>query len=111
PHHAWEARNMEVYAAMIHRMDTGIGRIIDKLEKDGELDNTLIMFLQDNGACAEGIARENRTDYPTDLKPMGPNELQTKIWPPMQTRDGRPVKTGPEVMPGPADTYTAYGED
>lgn len=111
PHHAWEARNMEVYAAMIHRMDTGIGRIIDKLEKEGELDNTLIMFMQDNGACAEGIARENRTDYPTDLKPMGPDEFQTKIWPPMQTRDGRPVRTGPDTMPGPADTYTAYGED
>jgi arylsulfatase len=40
---------------------------------------------------------------------MAPDELQKKIWPPMQTRDGRPVRTGPEVMPGPEDTYVAYG--
>ena len=41
---------------------------------------------------------------------MRPDDLQPKIWPPMQTRDGRPVRTGPEAMPGPADTYVAYGK-
>lgn len=42
-------------------------------------------------------------------KPFGPNDLQTKIWPPMQTRDGRWVRTGPETMPGGEDTFVAYG--
>jgi arylsulfatase A-like enzyme len=42
---------MAVYAAMIDRMDQNIGRIIDALEASGNLDNTLIMFLIDNGAC------------------------------------------------------------
>lgn len=44
---------MAVYAAMVHRMDYNIGRIVDHLESTGELDNTLIVFLNDNGACAE----------------------------------------------------------
>lgn len=107
---AWEARTMETYAAMVHRMDTGVGRIVEKLKSDGLLDNTLIMYMQDNGGCAETIGRENTAKY-ADYKPMGPNDLQKKIWPPMQTRDGRPVKTGTDVMAGGPDTYNSYGEN
>jgi arylsulfatase len=44
---------MAIYAAQIDRMDANIGRIIKKLEEMEILDNTLIMFLSDNGACAE----------------------------------------------------------
>ena len=106
----WEARNMEVYAAMIDSMDQGIGRIVEELKHQGELDNTLIFFLQDNGGCAEGYGRYSpKNGYATDLKVMGPNDLQRKIWPPMQTRDGRPLKTGPGVMAGPEDTFIGYG--
>jgi arylsulfatase len=47
------ARKMEVYAAMIDCMDQGIGRIVDALKKNGKLDNTLILFLSDNGGCDE----------------------------------------------------------
>lgn len=47
------ARRMAVYAAMVHRMDHAIGRVVADLTKLGELDNTLILFLSDNGACAE----------------------------------------------------------
>ena len=106
---AWEARCMEVYAAMIDSMDQGIGRIVAQLKQDGRLDNTLIFFLQDNGGCAEGMGRTANGPAPADLKPMNPDQLQPQIWPPMQTRDGRWVRTGPGVMPGPADTYIAYG--
>ncbi len=42
---------MAVFAAMIDRMDQNIGRVLDKLEEAGELENTLIMFLVDNGSC------------------------------------------------------------
>lgn len=48
----WDAR-MAVYAAQIDRMDQGIGKIIQTLETNGELDNTIILFLSDNGGCAE----------------------------------------------------------
>jgi arylsulfatase len=42
---------MAVFAAMIHRMDQNIGRVLQRLEEEGELDNTLVMFLVDNGSC------------------------------------------------------------
>ena len=107
---AWEARNMEVYAAMIDSMDQGIGRIVAEIARQGKSDKTLIMFLQDNGGCAEGYGRyAPRNGYRTDYKPMGPDEFQTKIWPPMQTRDGRPLRVGPGVMAGPEDTFIGYG--
>lgn len=47
----WESRRMAGYAGMIDRVDQELGRIVADLEKSGELDNTLIIFLSDNGAC------------------------------------------------------------
>jgi arylsulfatase len=115
-HKEWEIRCMEVYAAMIDNMDQGIGRIVDELKKQGTLDNTLIFFLQDNGGCAEGMGRganvtERWEKRVKDRTPMAPDELQPTLWPPMKTRDGRPVLGGPEVMPGPDGTYIAYGRN
>lgn len=50
-----EARVMAVYAAMIDRLDQNLGRLTGYLEETGELDNTLILFLSDNGASAEVV--------------------------------------------------------
>ena len=109
PHKEWERRNMEVYAAMVDSMDQGIGRIIEQVKKQGQFDNTLFFYLQDNGGCAEGYGRyAPKKPYP-EYKPMGPDQFQTKIWPPMQTRDGRAVRHGPGVMAGPEDTFIGYG--
>lgn len=47
------ARDMEVYAAMVDRLDQNVGRVIEELRRSGELDNTVIVFLADNGA--EGL--------------------------------------------------------
>ena len=55
---AW-SRKMAVYAAMVDRMDQGIGRLINALDQNGQLDNTLILFLSDNGGCAENISGRN----------------------------------------------------
>ncbi|AYC32772.1 arylsulfatase [Pseudomonas cavernae] len=44
------ARAMEVYAAMVERMDWNIGRVLDYLRQQGQLDNTFILFMSDNGA-------------------------------------------------------------
>ncbi len=49
-----ETLKMQIYAAMVDRMDQNVGRLLDKLRKQGRLENTLIMFASDNGACAEG---------------------------------------------------------
>jgi arylsulfatase len=50
-----EIRKMEVYAAMIDRMDQNIGRVLAKLNEIGKDENTLIMFVSDNGASAEMV--------------------------------------------------------
>ena len=111
----WELRCMEVYAAMIDNMDQGIGRIVDTLKQEKIFDNTLIIYLQDNGGCSEGIGRKARKksivrlDKPS-FPPMKDATLQLDMIP-KQTRDGYPVRMGPGVMPGPADTYVAYGEN
>lgn len=100
---------METYAAMVTRMDEGIGKVIEVLRASGRLDNTLIFYLQDNGACAEdwfGWETVHHRQYQS----MGRDELQPR-YRPLQTRDGRPVRTGCDVKPGPADTFTAYKEN
>jgi arylsulfatase len=100
-HKEWLLRCMEVYAAQIDRMDQGIGRILRTLEEQGELDNTLVIFLSDNGACAE--------DIPDDLTV---DELVNKLMIAKEhTRTGEPVHFGndPGVMPGPENTYQSYG--
>jgi arylsulfatase len=47
------ARRMAVFAAMVDRMDQNVGRVVMDLREHGQLDNTLLVFLSDNGACAE----------------------------------------------------------
>src|SRR5690606_12355070 len=47
------AQRMAVYAAMVERMDQNVGRLVESLRDSGELENTLIVFVSDNGACAE----------------------------------------------------------
>lgn len=71
---------MAIYAAQVHRMDREIGRVIDTLRRQGQLENTLILFLSDNGACAE-------------TGPLG--------------QDWRKGKGGPL---GTVDSYESYGQ-
>ena len=109
----WEIRLMEVYAAMVDRMDQGLGRIINALEERKMLENTLIIFIADNGGCAEGMGRKEGIQYkdsdPEILKPMKDSDLQMDMIP-KRTRDGVVMKQGTEVMPGGADTYNGYGK-
>ncbi|MBN2449878.1 MAG: arylsulfatase [Lentisphaeria bacterium] len=51
------AFRMAVYSAQIECMDRGIGRIVERLRETGQLERTLILFLSDNGGCAEEIHR------------------------------------------------------
>ena len=116
----WEARGMEVYAAMIDAMDQGVGRIIAELKRQGQFDNTAIFYLQDNGGCAELMGRAAqgpnaptqftaRPNKPT-FEPLAKDAQHYFASIPKQTRDGWPVIMGPGVMPGPADTFIAYGQ-
>lgn len=95
----WQARRMEVYAAQIEVMDRGIGRVVDALEERGELENTLILFLADNGACAEELV-------PGKAQWLLKAEVATEL-----TKDGKKVTLGnvPGVMPGDESSYQSYG--
>ena len=98
PDKDWFQRRMEVYAAQIDRMDQGIGRVVKALEETGQLDNTLLLFLADNGGCAEELR--------SPASAAQNSHISTAT-----TRDGRPVYRGndPEIMPGPETTYQSYG--
>ena len=72
-----------------------IGRITAALGEKGQLDNTLILFLQDNGGCAEGGGRGNqpnpRGEEPA-FDPLPPEAQHYFGSRPKQTRDGWPVR-------------------
>ena len=92
-HKDWEAAKMATYAAMVDRMDQGIGRVLDCLKRLDIEEDTLILFLSDNGGCAEFMAEEGWAQfYPTE------------------THNGIQVTMGnrPEIMPGGADTFQSY---
>jgi arylsulfatase len=90
----WEDARMAVYAAQIHCMDRNIGRAVRRLESLGVLDQTVILFMSDNGGSAEFLAEE------------GWRQREIPV-----TRDGRPVKVGnhPGLEPGPGTTFMSYG--
>jgi arylsulfatase A-like enzyme len=93
-HHDWEDARMATYAAQVDRMDQGIGRIVDALQRNGAREDTLLLFLSDNGGCAEFLREDGHLERPQS-----------------RTRDGRLVRPGnaPGTLPGPADTYMSYG--
>ncbi len=97
-HKEWQTCRMEVYAAQIDRMDQGIGRILETLKETGQWENTLILFLSDNGGSAE-------ERHPEDKEWISPYDGQ------LTTRDGKEVKFGndPSMMPGSEETYQSYG--
>lgn len=101
PDREWQVQRMQTYAAQVTEMDTAIGRVLEQIQANGEWDNTIIIFMSDNGACAEALPfnefeRFRRAD-----------NLVRRT-----TRDGRPVKLGndPTVPPGGEDTYASYGK-
>ena len=85
-----EANHMAAHAAMVDRMDQGIGRIIKKLKKAGELENTVIFFLSDNGASYE-------RGYPPGFDRPG------------NTRDGTQIDYDP-FLPGDELTWGYLGD-
>jgi len=95
PDKVWDAQAMTVHAAMLDAMDQGIGRIIKTLRQTGQLDNTLIVLLSDNGASAE-----NCTAY-------GPGFDR-----PNETRDGRKIAYDlkKQILPGDELSFASIGQ-
>jgi len=76
---SWDL-TMAVYAAMIDRMDQGIGRIMAKVRELGIEDNTLVLFLSDNGACAEDYRAFQSTAPDIPPGPMESYRTQQVPW-------------------------------
>ncbi len=91
----WQAERMAVYAAQIDCLDRNVGRILAALKKAGVEENTLILFLSDNGPSAEG----------------GPKGWWASRCTPSWRLDGGPVRFGndPSIIPGSGDTFASYG--
>ena len=96
PNQDWHDLRMAVYAAQIDRVDQGVGRILAKLQELGVEDNTLIMFMSDNGGCAEFLAEESNRPEPSQYS--------------MPNADGSEVTVGniPNLRPGPGTTFMSY---
>lgn len=62
PQREFQARKMEIHAAMISRMDTELARVLDQAKNAGDWENTLVVFLSDNGATAEIMIRGDLHD-------------------------------------------------
>ncbi len=67
---------MAVYAAQVECMDRGIGRVVAALERQGVLDNTLVLFLSDNGG--DGEDEEITKDIPPG--PKGGSHIYGRPW-------------------------------
>ena len=92
-HPQWQAARMAAYAAMVDRMDHSIGRLVATLRRSGRLENTLILFLSDNGGCAEFMAEDGWAKFYPD-----------------KHLDGRTIKPGnyTHLRPGGPLTFMSY---
>jgi arylsulfatase len=74
PAQEWDARAMAVHAAMVDRMDREVGKVMRSLEESGELGNTLILFLVDNGCSNESpqLFTAGENDRPAELRSGDP---------------------------------------
>lgn len=71
---ALSCRAMETYAAMVDQIDTNVGEVVKYLKQTGEYDNTFIVFMSDNGECADSCVSHCRTDVVT----QAPRELRER---------------------------------
>lgn len=110
----FEIRRMMVYAAMVSRMDMNVGRLVDYLTRTGQLDNTVILFLQDNGACAEDFLSKGRirmVPLPNgaSIGPMDDDEFIPDMIP-FKNRKGQDVWMGEGLVMGADTTWGSYGK-
>jgi arylsulfatase len=95
---AKSARDMEVYAAMVDYMDEQIARVFDLLEKNGEMENTLIVFFSDNGAngalptAYPGYTEEFQNSFDNSLENRGLSNSFIEMGPAWATASMSPMR-------------------
>ena len=90
-HREWHADRMAVYAAQVSAVDRGVGRLLRTLDQLGIRENTVVMFLSDNGASNE--------------------ELHPRSGARTVSLNSRPMRSGnhTSITPGASDTFASYG--
>lgn len=107
----WELRGMEVYAAMIDRMDQEIGKVLNELRAQDRYDNTLVLFCQDNGGCAEKFGRKPNPKWAKAAgEPLPDDHFFNQSGPPLRDRTTGKAHSGFPTMPGPPVSFVGYGE-
>ncbi|WP_291168037.1 arylsulfatase [Gimesia sp.] len=71
---------MAVYAAMVDRVDQNIGKLVNSLKSSGQYENTLILFLSDNGGCAEGGVLGRGEFYDIEKRNLDNSNSYGKAW-------------------------------
>ncbi|WP_197999965.1 arylsulfatase [Gimesia alba] len=101
PFQAWQAERMAVYAAQVKSIDRGLGQLLQTLKAAGAEKNTLVLFLSDNGAAPDGGLTPSQSGFGFSA------QSRNQMW----RKDGVLIKpgSGPNHLPGPADTFAAYG--
>ena len=77
---AKESLRMQIHAAMVDRVDQNVGRLLQQLEKNGQLDNTLVLFLVDNGASHENPTKRGPRDVDVPMGSVGSFEAIGQSW-------------------------------
>ena len=91
-HKPWEADRMAAFAGQVDSLDQSVGRVMDAIRRAGVEQNTLVMFLSDNGASDQAVAAVDKPG---------------QTW----RADGTPTRTGnrPDIPPGGPDTFVTAG--
>jgi len=95
----FQTHAMQVHAAQVDRLDQTIGALVDALKRTGQFDNTLVLFLSDNGASNELSGRAGTPDRPA----------QTRAGEAIQYCEG-PNSDCPYAQPGPETTFATIGQ-
>ena len=77
---AEEERKMQVYSAMVDRMDQNIGRVMDQLKANGKFNNTIIVFLSDNGGSREDVSGRKLNDPNKEIGEKGSYVAYERPW-------------------------------
>ncbi|AQQ09111.1 Arylsulfatase [Sedimentisphaera cyanobacteriorum] len=98
----WQAQRMQTYAAMVEELDRSVGKVLQAIKNNRKINNTLILFLSDNGGSAEGHLNDTIERL---------NSPWNSSFAPEKTPNGEPVVKGdiPGRPLGGPDTFGSYG--
>lgn len=97
----WQAERMAVYAAQVEAIDQGLGRLLALLKKSGQEENTLILFLSDNGAAPDGGIGPTNSGFGFSPNADNTNWRKDKV--------AIVPGSGPKHLPGGPETFAGYG--